>query len=408
MDPRELLRLALAALKAHTLRSFLTLLGVIIGVTTIVAVVGAISGTNQYVQDSVNSLAPDVYVVTRFGIITSQKDFLQALKRQPLTFQDYQRLRSAGLQHMADICAQSRAFAELKAGAKVYRNGRAQGRTANAFEIMPSVLAAGRVFTESEDASAAHVAVIGADIREALFGAWDPIGREILVGGVPFRVVGVLNKQGRSIGPNQDNAVSMPMEVYRKTFMSPRGSMDFIVKAGGGPEGVTTSQDEVRTLMRALRHTAFRDPDPFGVVSQDLIMDLWNKLTGAAFAVMVLISGISLTVGGVVIMNIMLVSVAERTAEIGVRRAMGARRRDIWRQFLLEAALLSATGGLVGIILGGSIIGLLRLTTSFPAQLTPLIVGLSLLVATLVGVLAGFLPARRAAGLLVIDAIRAE
>ena len=266
----------------------------------------------------------------------------------------------------------------------------------------------GRFFTEGEDEAAQNVAVIGADIKEELFPNQDPMGRMILVRGQPFRVIGHMVKEGKGLGINRDQLVVIPFQVYRKNFFAPNDPLDYFIKARGGVEGLSESIDETRAFLRAMRHTSWRDPDPVGFLTQDQLQELWRQISTATFVLLTLIASVSLGVGGIVIMNIMLVSVAERTQEIGVRMALGAKKRDIQRQFLLEAALLSMAGGVIGVLLGGAAALLVKAATGFPAQITVGIVGMGVGLSTVVGLLAGFLPARRAANLPVIDALRAE
>ena len=252
------------------------------------------------------------------------------------------------------------------------------------------------------------MAVIGADTKDELFPHLDPVGRILLLRGLPFRIIGVMPKQGRTIGFSQDSRVYIPLQVYRKNFMPANQSLQLHIKAEGGVEGLDAAQDEVRALFRAMRHTPFRNPDPFGILTQESLQQLWKAISSAAFVLLMLISSVSLGVGGIVIMNIMLVSVVERTQEIGVRMALGAKKRDIRRQFLLEAALLSAAGGVIGVLVGTAGAFLVKYLSGFPAQITPGIVFTGIFVSTLVGLAAGFLPAYRASNLVIIDAIRAE
>ena len=283
------------------------------------------------------------------------------------------------------------------------------GATANFGAILGlDTQGAGRLFSEAEDQAASNVAVIGADIKDELFPHQDPLGRTFYIRGLPFRVIGHLPKEGRGLGVNRDQLVVIPFQVYRKNFFAPNDPLDYFVKARGGVEGVEASIDETRAYLRALRHTAWKDPDPFGFLTQDQLQELWRQISTATFVLLTLISSVSLAVSGIVIMNIMLVSVAERTQEIGVRMALGARKRDIRRQFLLEAAILSMVGGIIGVVLGGAAALTVKLVTGFPAEITVGIVILGVGLSTVVGLLAGFLPAKRASGLVVIDAIRAE
>jgi putative ABC transport system permease protein len=408
MLPADLARAALGALRAHKLRSFLTLLGVIIGVTTMVSVVAVIAGLDAYVKDKVIRLAPDVFVVDRLGIIQSHKDFIQALKRPLLTWEDFLRIRDAGLPHTAQVSTRAFRTMTVKFGALHLANVIVVGTTPNFAPMFQLDTESGRYFTENEDRTAADVAVIGADTRDELFPHLDPLGRTLTLGGLPFRIIGVFSRQGKALGFSRDNLVCVPIQVYRKNFMAASDSLNIQVQARGGVAGLDASVDEVRTLLRAARHTSFRDPDPFGVLTQDVLQDLWKQVSRAAFVLMLLVSSVSLGVGGIVIMNIMLVSVVERTGEIGIRLALGARKQDIARQFLLEAAILSLCGGIAGLLAGTCVTWAVRTLVDFPARITPGIVGASIAVATLVGLAAGFLPARRAANLAVIDALRAE
>ncbi|MDP2876214.1 MAG: ABC transporter permease [Holophaga sp.] len=407
MDYSELFRVAFRALRAHKMRSFLTLLGVIIGVTTIVGVVSVISGLNTYVKEKVIVLSPDVYILTRFGIIKSRKEFLDALKRPPITWREYERAASS-LQKTTMIGVGSGRSGAVNSGAKRLADVIVTGVTPNFAELFSLDFEYGSFFTQKENDAFQPVAVIGANIRDELFPGLDPIGKTILVRGLPFRVIGLMPKQGRSIGFTQDNRVYVPVQVYRTNFMPTNQSMEIYIKAAGGIPGMEASIDESRALFRAMRHTSFRAADPFGVITQEAAQQIWRQISGAAFILMILVASVSLGVGGIVIMNIMLVSVTERTPEIGIRLAVGAKKKDIRRQFLLEAALLSMTGGVVGVLLGSAIALIVKGVAGFPAEVTFGIVFTSITLSTLVGLAAGFLPARRASNLVVIDAIRAE
>ena len=400
--PRE----AVQALRANRLRSFLTLLGIIIGVATLVGVVSVISGLNLWVQEKVITLSPDVYVVTKFGIIRSREEFLDALKRRDIQYEDFQRLASV-LRKADQIAADVNTTAAVKYRDRRLPDVQVHGTTANYGTLMNVNLAGGRYFVEGEDQAALALAVIGWDLKEELFPHQDPVGHDVLVGGAPYRVIGLIAKQGRTLGQSPDTQVLVPLQAWRRQFGA-RASMDLLVKAHGGVPGVDASVDEVRAVMRALRHTDFRAPDPFGVVTAESLQQLWRQISAAAFILSLLIASVSLGVGGIVIMNIMLVAVVERTREIGVRLAMGARKRDIRRQFLLEATLLSLAGGVVGVLGGAALAMAVRNLLEFPARITPGIASLGLLLSGLVGVAAGYWPARTASNLPVVDALRTE
>ncbi len=408
MNPRELLRVALRAIRAHKLRSFLTLLGIIIGVSTIVGVVGIIAGLNTYVKDKVIVLSPDVYVVTKFGIIRSREEFIQAIKRPPITWQEYERISGGALHHAAEVSAASSNSMAVNRGAKRLPDIRVVGTTPNFGRLFNLEFEGGSFFTEAENTAAKNVAIIGADTRDELFPGVDPMGHTILIKGLPFQVIGTMPRQGRSIGFNQDGRVYIPIQVFRKNYMKPTDSLEMHIKAAGGVAGIDASVDELRAIFRAMRHTSYNGTDPFGIVTQESLQELWKAISRVAFILLMLVSSVSLGVGGIVIMNIMLVSVVERTQEIGVRLALGAKKRDIRRQFLLEATLLSAFGGVIGVLFGAGGAMLVKLATGFPAEITLGIVLMGVTLSTLVGVVAGSLPAYRASNLPVIDALRAE
>jgi putative ABC transport system permease protein len=406
MGTRELLREALRAIRAHTLRSFLTLLGIIIGVATLVGVVSVISGLNSFVTDKVIQLGPDVYVIQKFGIIRSREEFVDALKRRNLDWNDYVAL--ARTLRLADqVAAQAGTTSAVKHRERRLADVRIQGTTANLGSMLRLDMSAGRYFNESEDETAQKLAVIGWDVKEELFPQLDPLGRTILVGSAPYRVIGLLTRQGRTLGPSRDGNVFIPIQAYRRGFGS-RDSLDFLIKASGGVGGLEPSVDEARAVLRALRHTAFRAPDPFGVLTAESLQELWRQISAAAFILSLLVASVSLGVGGIVITNIMLVAVVERTQEIGMRLAVGARKRDIRRQFLLEATLLSAAGGIVGVLLGALLALAVRGLLEFPAEVTPGIVALGVLLSAVVGIAAGYWPARSASNLPVVEALRAE
>lgn len=408
MSPLELGREAVAALGAHRLRSFLTLLGIIIGVGTLVGVVSVITGLNGYVRDRVIRLSPDVYVVQKFGIIQSRQDWLDAQKRKDIDWNDYERLRDT-LTKARAVAADASATSVVKRRDQRLADVQIHGTTSNFGALMRLDIEAGRFFTHGEDQASRAVAVIGWDIKDELFGSLDPVGREMIIGSQTYRVIGLVAQQGRTIGPgpSQDNQVWIPARTWRQAFGS-RRSIDIVIQAAGGVPGLGASIDEVRGVLRALRHTSFRAPDPFGIVTADRLQALWSQISGATVILSLLIASVSLGVGGIVIMNIMLVAVVERTREIGVRLSLGARKRDIRYQFLLEAALLALGGGVVGVLVGaGAAMGVEGLL-SFPAQVTPPIVAAGLALSVAVGLGAGYWPARNASNLPVVDALRTD
>jgi putative ABC transport system permease protein len=402
----ELLRVAWKSITAHKLRSFLTLLGVIIAVMTIVAVVSIISGLNNYVATKIFSLSPDVYVITRFGVITSREEFLAALKRKRIQKSEYEQVVRMA-QSAEKIGAQSGTTKPVKYENRRLPDCQIQGTTSNMSEIRNLDIEAGRFFTETENEHRAFVAIIGSDVREELFPRLDPIGKTITIGGFSFTVIGLLVKQGSVLGQSQDNVAYIPRETLCKAWGANR-NIGIYIKAKGGVPGVPASMDEMRSIFRAIRHVSPSQPDPVSFVNADAIQVVWKSISAAAFALLVFISGISLVVGAIVIANIMLVSVVERTKEIGLRLAVGARKRDIGWQFLLEAALLALGGGAIGVFFGWLIALSVDAFTFLPTLVSPMLVLTGLTLATVTGLVAGVFPAVKAARLAPIDALRWE
>jgi putative ABC transport system permease protein len=401
----ELIREAHRAIRANALRSALTLLGVVIGVATLVGVVSVINGLNLYVRDRVFQLAPDVFVVTKFGIIRSREEFLEAFKRRDIDWADFERL-SGLLQKAEKVAAEAVGTTAVKNGEHRLGDTQIHGTSASYGPMVRLDIVAGRYFSEAEDQAGAALAVIGADVKDELFPHLDPIGREVLIGSAPYRVIGLLEKQGRTLGQSRDAQVFVPIQAYRRQFGS-RDSLNLLVQSYG-IEGLDASVDEARAVMRAVRHTSFRGPDPFGIITAETLQELWQQISGAAFILSLLIASVSLGIGGIVIMNIMLVAVVERTREIGVRLALGARKRDIRRQFLIESGLLSLAGGIAGVVLGSLMAFAVRSVLNFPASPTVGIVTSGLLLSVVVGITAGYWPARNASNLPVVDALRSE
>lgn len=404
MTTSELFRVSASALTRHKLRAFLTLLGVIIGVATVVAVVSVISGLNSYVKDKVIGLNPDIVIFDKYGIITSREEWLLAMKRRSITMTDMEIVRRE-----CRLCSQVGARGDRRRPVK-YEDRKLgeveiQGHTPNMVEAMTFDVANGRYFTDTEYDHAAAVAVIGWDVQDQLFPNLDPIGRIFKIDGYPVKVIGTLAKQGSVMGQSQDNVVYVPLTLFKK-HIAPSEDIAIFIKPKGGVEAVTATTDEVRTILRATRKTKFDKEDPFGLVTAELLQSLWRGISAGAFLLMILISGISLVVGAIVIANIMFVSVVERTKEIGVRRALGARKKDIRRQFLLEAALLSAVGGVIGVLFGSLIA--LAVNQVFQAQVRLSFILLGVAVATVTGLLAGWIPSSQASKLPPVEALRYE
>lgn len=404
MNFEELFATAVQALRLNKLRSFLTLLGVIIGVMTVVAVVSVISGLNSYVRDKVMRLSPDVLAFTKFGIIRSHQEWIIARKRKPITDRDMEIVQRY-CRSCAAVGAANNVTENIWLGRQKLENVSIQGYTANMSSMMNVDLVAGRFFSSVEDQHSAGVAVIGAAVKDQIFPTVNPIGRTFYIAGYPVRVIGLQKVEGKVLGVDKDTVVFVPLGLLQKVWTS-RPDISIFVKPQLGMAGVDATQDEVRTILRSLRHTKFEDDDPFGIVGSQALQTLWKTITAGAFALMLLISGISLVVGAIVIANIMFVSVVERTKEIGLRMALGARRSDIRNQFLLESALLALVGGVFGVLLGSLVA--VAVNQVFPAQVKVAFIILGIGVATLTGVLAGLGPSSSAAKLPPIEALRYE
>jgi len=402
----ETMRMALDTLRAHKLRSFLTLLGVILAVATLVAVVSVVEGLNRYVSDRVANLGANVFLLDRFGIITSFEDFVKAQRRPVLTPEDYEGLKDR-LQLAQQVAALDGTDLDVRYGNELFENARVQGVTPNFAEVRSLGVAAGRFLTEADDLHRSPVCFLGNDLVEKFFPHVDPIGKSIRAGTHVFEVVGVATPIGSIFGVTQDNFVLVPFGTFEKTWHTPRSSLTIFVQAHGA-ELMEAAQDEARLVMRARRHVPYDAPDNFGIIAPSSITGLWQELTGNIFALAVWLTAVFLVVGGVVIMNIMLASVTERTREIGIRKSLGARRRHIIMQFLVEAAVLAAVGGLVGILLALGIEQAVRALTPMPISTPARAIILGLLLSTGVGLFFGIYPAVRASRLDPIEALRTE
>ena len=402
----ETMRLALDALRAHKLRSFLTLLGVILAVTTLVAVMSVVSGMNFYVADRIANLGANVFIVDRFGIITSQDAWVKAQKRPLITMDDYERLRDS-MKIAKAVAALDDHNVDVRSGNERLESTDVMGVSSNYADVRNINVAQGRFITPSDDDHRAQVVFIGADVAERLFSNVDPIGKTVRAETHEYQVIGVAERIGSAFGQSQDNFMIMPIHTFEKEMHRPRDWVGIFVQAPNA-ELMNASQDEARMLMRAWRHLPYEAPDNFAILGSDSIMKLWHDLTGTLAGVAVGLVSVFLVVGGIVIMNIMLASVTERTREIGIRRALGARRNHILLQFMMESAVLAATGGIIGVLLAYGVVELVGATTSIPVK-TPLsAVITSLGVSTAVGLFFGIYPATRAAKLDPIEALRAE
>lgn len=402
----ETLRLSLDALRAHKLRSFLTLLGVILAVTTLVAVMSVVDGMNAYVADRVANLGANVFIVDRFGIITSQDAWVKAQKRPLIVLEDYERLRD-NMKTAKAVAAEDDRRVQVRSGNVKMDDADVLGVTPNYADVRNINVAQGRFITEADDTHRSEVVFIGADIAKKFFPTVDPIGKTINAETHSYEVVGVAEAIGTAFGRSQDNFVIMPLGTYYKEWHRQTDWLGIFIQAPNG-EMMQASEDEARMLMRAWRHLPYDAQDNFAILGSDSIMALWHDLTGNLALVAVMLVSVFLVVGGIVIMNIMLASVTERTREIGIRRSLGARKKHILLQFVTESAVLASAGGLIGIGLAYGIVWLGRTTTSIPMETSLTAVLVSLGVSTAVGLFFGIYPAMKAAKLDPIEALRAD
>jgi putative ABC transport system permease protein len=403
----EALRLATASLWAHKLRTVLTLLGVVIGVMSVIAVVSVVNGLNRYVGEQLFNLGADVFLVSRGpAIITNIDEYEQTQKRRKFTMTDFEAVRD-GCRRCAEVGGSVEHHgAQVKYGGDYVSNADIHGWTAEMPSLYNYDLEIGRHINQTDVSQASPVCTVGYDIPEKLFPGQDPIGRGIHVDNADCQVIGVGKKLGSVMGTSRDAWIVMPVTTLRKIYGTD-DSVRLWIKAGG-TQALDPVMDEVRMIVRGRRHLPYAAPDDFVVETNQSFLTIWGQLSGAFFGVTILIASISLVVGGIVIMNIMLVSVTERTREIGLRKSLGARQSDIRLQFLIESSTVAAIGGLWGVALGILLAKVVTWTTELPNVIQPWSVLMGLLVATSVGLFFGIYPAAKAARLDPVVALRSE
>ena len=409
----ETLKLAIAAIWAHKLRSALTLLGMIIGVTAFVVVVSLISGFNKYIDEKIAGIGSKSFTVQRFNFEDFKDlDSIAAAQRRnkELTLDDYEYLKARAT--LVDkIGAKARASRSLvKRASKFVEDVPVDGAMPVTSEIDNIDVAYGRYFTDSENDGAMRVAFVGMDVATALFpaGAATAINEEINVAGLPYRIIGIQTAKGTVFGVPQDNFITLPLKTYGNNFGGfTRNRLLYFVATSKTDDTFKDAVDEARFLLRTRRHLKQDDKDNFGIVTPDAITGFRDRLLGPTYLVAVAVPAIALLVGAIVIMNIMLVSVTERTKEIGIRKSLGARKMDVLKQFLVEAVTLSAIGGAVGVLLAW-IIGMIMTAIFFPTNLSIAAIFFTIIVSGGIGVLSGVFPAWKAARLDPIEALRAD
>lgn len=403
----ESISMAMGSLWANKLRTFLTLLGIIIGVLTIIAVVSIIQGLNKYVYTKMAFYGANDFSVSKFSMtIRSMKELREQLKRKNLTLDDMRVVRS--LCESCELVGASTSTARTVKYANQYLKDVTIRGVTHLDHLIGSVeeLERGRHIQKEDESRSRYVCVIGADVVEKLFPHLDPLGKWIKVGTVNFLVIGVGKKKGKILGMSQDNYVRIPITTFHKIYGTRRNIR--INVHTNSQEQMQKAREEVRTILRSRRHVPFGEPDDFSFRSSETFIQIYKSATTSIYFAMIAISSIALIVGGIVVMNIMLVSVTERTKEIGIRMAVGARRMDILFQFLIESATLSATGGIIGIFLGFVIARIVTATTSIPSTIDPASIIIAILVSASVGLFFGIYPASKASRLDPIVSLRAE
>ena len=404
----EAVGVALGSLRGSKLRSFLTLLGIILATTTLIAVMSVIRGMDEYIATTVADMGVDGFRVRRMVMIGQwdPKKFLEMQRKNPqLTREEFEFIRRES-KLLREVGMEVGRQSVTTYGSERVEGVDLRGMSSNVGLITNIQMAAGRFLSESDDRRQTLCAVIGHEVKERFFPAVDPIGKTIEVQGRPFTVVGVARAQGSVFGQSRDRFVIIPAETYFKMFGA-RTGIGYAALALDRNH-LEQAQDEMRSLLRAWRHVRPGGDDNFGIFSSDSLVAAWDRMTGAIAATAVAIVSVFMVVGGVVIMNIMLAVVTERTHEIGIRKSVGARRRDILNQFLVESSLLAGVGGLIGVALAWVVAVVVRNTTSIPMAVPMSAVAVSVGLSTMVGLFFGIYPARQAAKLDPIEALRAD
>ena len=406
----EAAMIAISSIWSHKLRSFLTLLGVIIGVAVVTAVATVIEGANVYIKEKIATLGSGVFTVQKASLtgFGDFQKFLEAFRKNPdLTVDDLAALRES-VSLAAQIGGQDGGSRMVKYGNTSLESVGVQGVTANSILLSHVEVAQGRYVTDFDEENRKDVCFLGAEVAEGLFPGIDPLGKQIKIGRDNYAVIGVAKTLGTILGQSQDNFIQLPLQTFYKAF-GQRTSPTFLIKVrardGVPPEKV---QDQVRVVMRTRHKLDYNQPDDFSISNDEVTQQLFGAIIGTVAVVAFPVVGISLVIGGIVIMNIMLATVTERTREIGIRKSLGATRKDILVQFLVESAMLSGLGGVLGLLLAVIVMTIVGHYAPVPVAVPLWAPVVAISVSTLVGLFFGIYPAKRAASLNPIVALRAE
>jgi putative ABC transport system permease protein len=407
MEFIEAIKIALQSLWANKLRSILTLIGVVIGVASVIAVITLTNGVNKYVATKVYRYGADVFTLSKQPpVIFTYEEYEKFQRRKDIHLEDYQAIRDA-CKACVDVGALQSTTGKVVYGTHSSTDTGIRGWSWNMPAMSNLNVVLGRSFTPTDEQYGTHSAIIGYDIVDNLMPGMDPLGKEIRVDGEPYTVIGVGERQGKTLGQSQDNYVAVPITTYQRKYGTNK-SIVIYIKAGSVGPALDRASDEARAILRSRRHDAPNAENSFSLDTNSTFVGLWTSISSTFFFVVIGIASISLVVGGIVIMNIMLVSVSERTREIGVRKALGARYTDILLQFLIESATMSLIGGAIGVICGSGVAKLVTLAIGFPSDIAIWSIFLALFVSAAVGIFFGVYPARKAAMLDPIVALRSE
>ena len=400
------LALALDSIRAHKLRATLTVLGLVMGVATLITVMTLVQGANTYVETKIANLGTNVFRIARTPFAVTDFTVVQkALRNRHIELDDLRAL--AECEHCQLIGATQNTTVSLRYQEHQLDDSTVWGHTPSMADIDTRTVELGRYFTEAEDQHTAEVCLIGSRVVQEFFGGADAVGKSIKAGDAELTVVGTFTAIGSVLGQDQDNFIVIPLRTYLK-FWGLRNSLTLHVKAQGGERIFEMAQDEARRILRTRRHVAAGKDDDFFIGTADSYISLWQAISSAFFTVFLMVSSISAVVGGIVIMNVMLVSVTERTKEIGVRRAVGATQADVLRQFLMESVLQCILGGAIGITVGFLCALALREFTGFPASVRTWVALLGVFLSSGIGLFFGIYPAVKASKLDPVEALRAE